>query len=384
MAIVVLQTTAFGSHGGIQTYNRIFARALNELNNLGERYILIATDDPTAIPDDENFRNLKVEAFSEKRLSLILRVVLLVLTTRIDRLIIGHVNYAPLGLVARLLQPAIRYGVIIHGKDVWLKLSPWRRHGLQKADFILSVSNDTYEEAVRVSGPLGGRQYLLPNALEWEAENSQEREVAGLPSGILLLSVGRLAADEREKGVDTVIQVLPKLLTHVPDVQYVVIGSGTDLDRHRALAEAKGVSERVHFLGSVDDASLRYCYRTADIFVLPSAQEGFGIVFLEAMRYRKPVIAARKGGVPEVVINGTTGLLVEYGNEEQLCSALVRLCKDTKLRAQMGAAGYERLNSNFTYEHFKDRLTEIMIHEVGVDAARHSVNLPAASPESSP
>lgn len=364
MATVVLQTTTFGSHGGIQTYNSVFSRALNEFDELGERYVLIATDEQSEMPLGVGFQKLSLEAFSNKKLSFIRRALQLSLRAKTDLMIIGHVNYAPLGILARLIRPTLRYGVVIHGKDVWLKLSPWRRWGLRYADFIMSVSRNTHEEAERVNGPLKGRKYLLQNALAWQTESVAEREVTGIPSGTRLLSVGRLANDEREKGVDTVIEVLPKLLTCVPDVQYIVVGAGSDLDRHRRLAEKMGVAEHVHFLGLVDEPTLRYCYRTSDIFVLPSAQEGFGIVFLEAMRHRKPVVAARRGGTPEVVLDEITGVLVEYGNKDQLCGSLMRLCEDVDLRCQMGLAGYEHLQGNYTFAHFQYRLADILQKEL--------------------
>ena len=118
------------------------------------------------------------------------------------------------------------------------------------------------------------------------------------------------------------------------------------------------------FLGSVDEATLHECYRSCDIFVLPSAQEGFGIVFLEAMRYRKPTVGARYGGIPEVVLDGITGLLVDYGDEVALAEAVTSLCKDPELRQRFGDAGYERLELNFTLDQFKERLSDILGREL--------------------
>jgi phosphatidylinositol alpha-1,6-mannosyltransferase len=385
LAIVVLQTTAFSSHGGIQTYNRVFSRALNELNDGEKTHVLIATDEQSAVPQDGEFGAIRFEAFCRKKLPFIRRALQICLQAKTDLMIIGHVNYSPLGVLAKFLRPAIRYGVVIHGKDVWLRLSPWRRRGLRNADFIMSVSLNTLEEAERVNGPLKGRKYLLPNALAWESESIEERELVDILSGTRLLSVGRLASDEREKGVDTVIEALPDLLKQVPDAQYVVVGDGGDLDRHRRLAEKLGVTGHVHFLGFVDEPTLRFCYRSSDVFVLPSAQEGFGIVFLEAMRQRKPVVAARKGGTPEVVLDGTTGFLVEYGNKRELCDALIRLCKDPGLRNQMGSAGYQHLQRNYTFAHFKQRLADILKQELpeGVFCEIENLQFPAG-PEALP
>jgi glycosyltransferase involved in cell wall biosynthesis len=179
-----------------------------------------------------------------------------------------------------------------------------------------------------------------------------------------LLTVCRLSGDERYKGVDTVIEALPSVIRAVPDLQYFVIGNGTDLERHKRLAEKHSVSDRVHFLGSVDVDTLQAHYEACDIFVMPSAGEGFGIVFLEAMRYAKPVIAADSGAVPEVVEDQVTGRLVKYGNEDELAYALKELCLDGDKRTRLGSAGYQRLQERFTFEHFKQRLTEILVAEL--------------------
>lgn len=280
-------------------------------------------------------------------------------------MLIGHVNYAPLGWLLRRIQPRLRYGVIMHGKDVWVNLPVVRRRALQRADFIVSVSEDTKQRAAAVNGPLPARTYMLPNALQWDGgEDADPLINVTVPPGTKLLSVCRLASNERQKGVDTVIEALPGILTRVPDVQYLVVGDGTDLARHKALARKLGVANRVHFLGFVDDNALRLYYQSCDIFVMPSAQEGFGIVFLEAMQYGKAVVAADYGGVPEVVQDGVTGTLVQYGNVSQLAQAIADLCLNVELRAQLGRAGYDRLQENFTYPQFKKRLADILAREL--------------------
>jgi glycosyltransferase involved in cell wall biosynthesis len=151
-------------------------------------------------------------------------------------------------------------------------------------------------------------------------------------------------------------------------VQYFVVGSGTDLDRHQRLAELHFVSDRVHFLGSIDTETLQHQYHACDIFVMPSAGEGFGIVFLEAMRYSKPVVAADSGAVAEVVLDQVTGRLVEYGNQDELAQALIELCLDAEKRTRLGAEGYQRLQERFTFAHFKAKLTEILCAEMALNS----------------
>jgi phosphatidylinositol alpha-1,6-mannosyltransferase len=330
-----------------------------------EKQVLVMGDAPSDLSKHcDELSNLQLRAFSRRRGAFVSRVLKLGLTRRIDLAVIGHVNYAPLGWMLRRLQPQLRYGVILYGIDAWQPLGAMRRRALQQADFIISISDYTRQRAIETNG-IAKTIDLLPNALEWIDDDSQH---AGSPTplieGTRLLSVCRLEQSEKYKGVDKVIEALPDIAIRVPDVQYLVVGGGSDLERHKQLARDKGVSQRVHFLGFLSDEDLRGCYRDCHLFVMPSAGEGFGFVFLEAMKYSKAIVAANSGGAPEVVIDRVTGRLVEYGDADGLANALVELCMDADERQQLGRAGYERLQENFTFPQFQAKLTEILMREM--------------------
>jgi glycosyltransferase involved in cell wall biosynthesis len=382
MSILAVQTTTFSGYGGIPTYNRLICRVLNETGIPDQSHVLVGTDFVKDVEDSASgLPNLKLEGFSGNRLGLSKRFLSLALTKKFDLTLIGHVNYAPLGLLLKQLQPRMRYGVMLYGVEAWNKLSRLRGAALERADFMISISDYTKQRAVETNNLKKDRIYLLPNALEWiegvgtdpllddpsndhlvgPSESAQPRPGS---ARINLLSVCRLDQYERYKGVDKVIEVLSQVAETIPAVEYTVIGDGTDLNRHKALAESLGVSNRVHFLGSVDDQTLRAAYRDCDLFVLPSAGEGFGFVFLEAMKFGKAIVAANSGGAPEVVQDGITGLLVEYGNKEQLAKALTTLCLNQDQRAHLGLAGYQRLQEEFTFPQFKQTLTEILLREL--------------------
>jgi phosphatidylinositol alpha-1,6-mannosyltransferase len=307
-------------------------------------------------------------------MSFVRRVLATASRERIDLALIGHVNYAPLLLMLKRLQPQTRCGVIAYGTEVWSRLPRIRRHALCSADFVISISEYTKARLVEAQGVRAERIYLPPNAVAWNDESSFEFRVPSSESpkaGIRLLSVCRLDAREQYKGVDTVIKALPSVLARVPDLEYVVVGSGSDLERHKRIAADLGVADRVQFLGSLDEKALRAAYESCDVFVLPSAGEGFGIVFLEAMHYRKPIIAASRGATPEVVRDGETGMLVEPANVEQIAAAMIALGTNQPERERMGAAGYTRLQENFTFDHFKRRLHEIVLSELSKKAFDH-------------
>ncbi len=364
--ILGLQTDTFGTYGGIPSYNRLVCRVLDEFGSCSKGCVLIAMDKEECVEREASLHpNLHLTGFAKNRVRFVTAALRIVVRDRIDLTLAGHLHYAPLCLLLKLLRPRMRFGVFIYGSDAWVRVSPMRRWALQQADFIISISHYTKRQAVAVNGLDEKRIFVLPNALEWKASEP----VAGiaspsLPLGTRLLSVGRLLKSEQQKGFDTVIRSLPSIMERVADVQYIIIGTGNDLERHKQLAREVGVSDRVHFLGTVDEQTLRHCYEFCDIFVMPSAQEGFGFVYLEAMQYAKVVVAASSGGVPEVVEDQVTGRLVEYGNEDELAHALIELCLDPEKRTRLGSAGYQRLQERFTFAHFKQNLTEILAAEL--------------------
>ena len=122
-----------------------------------------------------------------------------------------------------------------------------------------------------------------------------------------------------------------------------VVGTGPDLARLERLSRELEIGERVEFLGHVDFARLAGEYRRADVFCLPSRQEGFGIVFLEAMAAGLPIVAARAAAVPEVVIDGESGVLVDPDRPDELAAALDRLISDPGERRRLGEAGRSRV-----------------------------------------
>ena len=173
---------------------------------------------------------------------------------------------------------------------------------------------------------------------------------------IVVFFIGRL---ERRKGIDSIIASIPTLMENYPDLEFRLAGDCNIVDevigdtyRNKLLKENKGAKwlKRVKFLGKISDEEKEQEFADCDVFVSPSLYESFGIIFIEAMRYAKPVIGCHVGGMKEVVANGETGLLCEPGNAQSFADCLERLIKDEMLRHMMGQAGLERLHRMFTEE----------------------------------
>jgi glycosyltransferase involved in cell wall biosynthesis len=278
----------------------------------------------------------------------------------------AHPNLAPVGWLVKKRTGA-RLAVVAWGIDVWERLPLHRQWPLRRANMVLAISSFTAEQVEKVQGVDASRIHVLPLALEpafWERANnaSEVRPPAAFPAGATLLTVTRLAADEGYKGVDTIIQALPQLVQAVPNVRYVVVGDGDDRPRLEALARAQGVADRVHFLGRLDADSpeLTACYANCDVFVMPSSGEGFGLVFLEAMAFGKPVVGGAHGGTPDVIEDGATGFLVRHGDVERLGQVLSMLLRDPGPRRQMGQRARARVQEKFLFPQFAARLHAFM------------------------
>jgi len=183
---------------------------------------------------------------------------------------------------------------------------------------------------------------------------------AEFPSGKVILTVGRWAASERYKGVDDLIRAFAQLRHAIPDLHLVVAGEGDDLLRLQKLAAEMNITDVVHFLQGLSREKLAACYGRADVFALPSTGEGFGLVFLEAMAFGKPIVAAAAGGSTDLVENEVNGLLVPAHDPDQLASALGRLIRDDALRSTLGRRGFERVHAQYSFERFESELDKIL------------------------
>jgi glycosyltransferase involved in cell wall biosynthesis len=172
-----------------------------------------------------------------------------------------------------------------------------------------------------------------------------------------VLFVGRL---EPRKGIDTLLAIVPALLARYPDLVVDVVGQdmcwpGTATPLSRRFAAAHPSASRCRFHGVVDDARLAAFYRDCTVFVAPSRYESFGLIYAEAMRWAKPVIGCRAGGIPEVVRDGETGLLVPPADPPALQAAVMRLLDDAALRDRIGSAARASVEGELSASRMAER-----------------------------
>ena len=173
------------------------------------------------------------------------------------------------------------------------------------------------------------------------------------------LIVARMSADERYKGHDELLDLWPALLARRPDATLVVVGEGNDRPRLESRARSLGVSHAVTFTGRVGQDELAALYAGCGFLVMPSRDEGFGLVFLEAMRAGKACIGAR-GAAAEIIDHDVTGLIVDPDRRDDLAASVFRLFDEPSTCCRFGAAGRERFLSSFTDACFQSRFAQAL------------------------
>ncbi|MEO8505991.1 MAG: glycosyltransferase, partial [Acidobacteriota bacterium] len=265
------------------------------------------------------------------------------------------------------------YLIALYGVDVWRRLAWDRRRALHGASVQLAISRTTIERARPFTGVL---EHAMLLHLTLEPDTAEARGIVDrgllerLGSGYVLI-VGRMAATERYKGHDELLRALPQVLQQQPEARLVIVGDGDDRARLERAAAELGVSTQVVFTGFVNEATLREVHRRAAIFAMPSTGEGFGLVYLEAMREGVPCVAARDSVAAEVMIDGESGVLVNAGDPASLGAALVRLLADSTLRTRIGAAGRERFESEWSYPRFAQSLDAALDRLTGASNVRN-------------
>lgn len=362
--------TGLQNLGGIQRISRHTAAALSSMAlDQGTPYRILSLNDPKG---RHRFQVGEIEFWAHgfRRNKVRFALASLALMPGSQLAYIGHPNLAPLGIPLRILRRRARYWVATYGIDVWNPLPLLPGTGLRMADGATTLSSYTRDKMTVSQGLNLLKISVVAPALDPAfvdmAEAGAKDGCSAHPSNVIL-TVARLSASERQKGIDTVIRALPRVIETIPNVRYLIVGDGDDVDRLQSLAQRVGVADHVLFVGPKIGDELAAEYQGSDVFVMPSRKEGFGLVFLEAMAFGKPVIGGHHGGTPEVVRDGVTGFLVEYGDVSVLTDRIVSLLSDQDLRHRMGQAGRRMVEDNYTFEHFRERLARVLSME---DASR--------------
>ncbi len=367
--------------GGIARVSSMILRVMQDLSGPPPQVVqLFRPNATTASPVD--------------RLKFAARLLVGQASGNFDWLFFDHVG--PASIQGLIPGPVRRpYGVFLHSLEVWRELSPLQLRTLNQASVLIANSHFTVERTLEINPGITRRIDVCHLGLRPEEDVLQEphpssRAEAGsgsyelgsrgsgadlpvsapsepLDENVLnrlgrdyVLIVGRMVAAEGHKGHEQLIGAWPAIQAHVPAAKLVVVGRGDDVPRLKQLATNSGCGDAILFAEWVNDATLDEIYRRAAVFAMPSNGEGFGLVYLEAMKRSLPCIASSTDASREVVVDGTTGFLVDQSNRAQIVDRISRLLQDPDLRARFGAAGYERVHGYFSFGKFRERLLPLL------------------------
>jgi phosphatidylinositol alpha-1,6-mannosyltransferase len=318
---MALVSEAFGGSGGIQQYNRDLLSAVAE-SGAGHRVCVLARRAPRSVTLPAGITQLAPKG----RIAYVLTALAMALRHSFDVVFCGHIHLAPLAAQIARLKGA-KLIIQTHGIEVWAQLRAAWRSAIEQSDLILCVSRYTRRIVLEKISIQPERVMVLSNTVGdvFTPGNCADIRIRhGWENKRILLTVGRMDSRERYKGQDRVIAALPELLAHGHDVLYLIVGDGDDRPRLEELARKACVADRVRFLGALEADQLVEVYRAADLFVMPSTGEGFGISFLEAMACGTPAIGLSAGGARDALGDGALGKIVDEGElsramNEALC-----------------------------------------------------------------
>ena len=353
MNALALVTDAFGSSGGISQYNRDLIKALAEIAGAHRIIVLPRLGDSNGAALPPGVRQLKAQG---NRLSYSLAALrAAAVLGPFDFVFCGHLHLSPL---AALLASGlgVPLWLQLHGAEAWDGMRRAERWSAERARLITSVSRYTRRRFLSLAGMDPSCVRVLPNTVDGGFCPGAKSDVLldrfCLRGKRVLLTVSRLDPNERRKGHDRVIKALPAIVMAVPNVVYLIAGDGADRTRLEALAQNLGVADNVVFAGSVAPDELPQLYRLTDLFVMPSVQEGFGIVFLEAAASGLRSIGGNADGSIDALADGTVGTAVDPNDTE----ALVRAIRDALDGGGPDPSGVSR----FRFENFAGHVRDLV------------------------
>jgi glycosyltransferase involved in cell wall biosynthesis len=208
---------------------------------------------------------------------------------------------------------------------------------LRRADRIITTSLYSSQRIAQFYGVSPARILIAPEPIDLQTWQNALRAAPQEPGPLRVLSVAHLY---RRKGLHTLLHAFAQTR---PESVLRIVGIGPERRRLEHLAGELAIADRVQFLGQLSFKALAAEYRNASIFALPTSQEGFGIVFLEAMASSLPIVAGRAAAVPEVVDDGVSGFLVDPDDQKTLAQTLANLLQRPETRLAMGSAGFARV-----------------------------------------
>lgn len=348
MQILCVSLSTFDKVGGIQTFNKYFYKGLRE-NKISYKVISL---------HDNNAPDKKVLVCNSNYFKFI---YFLFKYSNSETIIIWqHVTLAVFLPFLKLFKSIKTNIITLYGTEVWGKeLSLFKKMGLMKMDSYWCISNYTSKLIFKKFKIPKKKIIVFPccinTPLKLMSKTSPYKK-----NELNILSILRLDKSGKLNAVFDMLKILPILIKKYNNIKYTIIGEGNFKTKIIKFVKKQKLEKNVSILGYVKDTTpyLEHC----DIFTLTSPLEGFGIVYLEAMLFKKPCISSKNCGSEDVVLNKKTGYSFDLKDYENLVKVYSKLIDDKVLRKQLGKNGYEHLIQNFTFTKFKENQVKYLLN----------------------
>ncbi len=366
--ILFLTLRVFSAKGGIEKVCCVFGKALQEICTESQcsLQILSSHDKTIDAVGNQYFPIQLFSGFGNNRFLFVLNAFLKGIQSNL--IVISHVNLLPVGWLIKKIAPNRRLVMLAHGIEIWSLPLGIKKKMLNACDEILCVSQFTKDKIAAFPISKNIKLTVLNNCIDPYLESQYNNDnIINLrkkynidQTDKVLFTLARLDANERYKGYDRVIMALAAIEKKTYNFKYIIGGSSDEIERNYVLELIKkhNLEGRVILTGFIPDEDLKDYFQMSDLYIMPSLNEGFGIVFIEAMFYGVPVIAGNTDGSVDALLNGALGQLVNPTNVDEIKNAIIsHLETDVNRRPD-----YNLLMTHFSYDQYKKKLLPIILN----------------------
>lgn len=367
--VLFLNLKTFSLTGGIEKFNRAFLKALADHENEG----IVVADAMSAYDsgtDDRYFRAEHYTAFNGSVIRFVYRVIKS--AKQYNTIVLAHINLGFIGLIIKKVAPKTQIVLITHGIEVSERLTASRRRTVKDADLILAVSRFTKETIQKIHNIAPEKIIIFPNTIDpyfaapvlFNKPGYLADRYGILPQTPVIFTLTRLSHDEKYKGYDKVMEIMPSLKERFPNVRYILSGKhdAEEKSRLEVLRQKNNLEKNLILTGFVKEEEIIDHFLLADAFIMPSRAEGFGIVFIEAMACGLSVIAGNKDGSVDALRNGELGSLVDPADEAEILETLQTILhkKSEDSNTEKKKALQQKVYQSFGFDMYKKNLQKIL------------------------
>ncbi len=363
---LLLTLNMFSATGGIEKVSRVVGKALQDIasEKLGEKVCVYSMYDKQVDVDERYFPAAIFSGFGENKWRFVYEAVRKGINSR--QVILSHSNLLLPGFLIKIFSPKTKLILLAHGIEVWNQFSFVKKMMLGKCSGIIAVSHFTKNKIASVQKLSNNRVSVLNNCLnpflELPINNGKDESLLqryGLSTqDKVLMTLTRLSFKEQYKGYDNVLYAIKMLIIKYPSIKYLVVGKydQAELERLKVIIAEMNLQSQIIFTGFISDDELAAHYSIADLYIMPSKKEGFGLVFIEAMYYGKPVIAGNLDGSVDALGNGDFGLLVNPNEVVEIAEAINKVLENQ----QAYVPKREQVIKRFGYTNYKENWNKIL------------------------